>query len=693
VNIDPSTSLLTEHRLEVSPNGREKGSREEQEILTHSHDAVRDICNNLAQEVAMNRIILQLSRAMAMTCICVILVFSQGVDVTLLHVNDTHSHLDAFGPKDKHLDGTTGGIAKAASIIGMVRAAEPNVVLLHAGDLFHGDFFYNMYFGVPEFKIMQQLGFDAMAVGNHEWEFGPDVLYGSLSAAFGSTPGFPLLSANTDLAGYPDLNTYIKPAVIITRNGLKIAVFGMTIPGHPTENPAPAVILPDVMTIAYQMVDSLRTKEGAQVVVCLSHLGSLYDQAIAANIPGVDVIVGGHDHYVFEQPISIPNPAGTSTLIVQAGANYEHIGKLSLHVENGIVSVKKYQMLDVNASVPKVPEIQAVVDQLKLGITQQYGNVYHKIEGIAVRDLERSYDPNIPLRDTPLGNLVTDACRKKTHTDIAIAAHGFINEKIYKGPIVGADIFRPLCNGYDPTTGLGFKLVTMDLTGMDIVTGLEASLSYLGLDDDFFLDVSGMHYRYDATRPVGSRVDMKSIRIDGKKLNPSATYTVAVNEGISALLPLMGITPTNVQVLPDLEYNVVRNYIRRLEVVDYQSDGRIRDVSVHSHRDLAKNSEEASDESNELVAPSLPKEFQVSQNYPNPFNPSTTFSIDVPKESYVSLKIYNLLGQEVATLANGPVQAGTYQCRFDGSALSSGTYIYQLRAGNVVQTKKMILMK
>jgi 5'-nucleotidase/UDP-sugar diphosphatase len=641
----------------------------------------------------MKSLVVRLNRAMILTFACMILVFGQGVNVTLLHVNDTHSHLDAFGPKDKHLDGTIGGIAKAAYLIGTVRATEPNVVLLHAGDLFHGDFFYNLYFGVPEFQIMQQLGFDAMAVGNHEWEFGPDVLYGSLVAAFGSTPGFPLLSANTDLTGYPDLKTYIKSAVIIMRDGLKIAVFGMTIPGHPTENPAPAVILPDVMTIAYQMVDSLRTKEGAQVVICLSHLGSLYDQAVAANIPGINVIVGGHDHYVFDQPLSIPNPGGTSTLILQAGANYEHIGKLSLHVENGIVSVNSYQMLNVDASVPKVAEIQAVVDELKLGITQQYGNVYHKVEGIAVRDLDKLYDPSVPIRDTPFGNLVTDACRNQTHTDIAIAAHGFINEKIYKGPIVGADIFRPLCNGYDPATGLGFKLVTMDLTGMDIVTGLESSLSYLGLDDDFFLDVSGMRFRYDASHPVGSRVDIQSIRIDGKKLNATARYTVTVNEGIAALLSLMGITPTNVQILPDLEYNVVRNYIRKLAVVAYQSEGRIRDVSVHSHRGLAKNSGDVSDESEELVAPSIPKEFQLSQNYPNPFNPSTTFSVDVPKDSYVSLKIYNLLGQEVATIANGSLQAGTYQYRFDASRLSSGTYIYQLRAGNIVQTKKMILMK
>src|SRR5437016_1914165 len=99
-----------------------------------------------------------------------------GTTITLLHVNDTHSHLDAIGPKDAALKGTLGGIARAATVIGQLRAIEPNVLLLHAGDVFQGDPMFNAYFGVPEFQLMKQLGFDAMAVGNHEFDFGPGVL-------------------------------------------------------------------------------------------------------------------------------------------------------------------------------------------------------------------------------------------------------------------------------------------------------------------------------------------------------------------------------------------------------------------------------------------------------------------------------------------------------------------------------------
>jgi len=641
-------------------------------------------------EATMNKFTILFTCWIAMWIMSLGFVGAQGVDITLLHVNDTHSHLEAFGPKDRHLDGTIGGIAKAATIIGKVRATESNVLLLHAGDMFHGDFFYNKYFGVPEFQLMQQLGFDAMAVGNHEFEFGPDLLYGSLATA---QPGFPLLSANTDLSGYPNLEQFIAPAVMIDKFGPKIAIFGMTVPEDPTEMPAPVKILSDVVTIAYNTVDSLRTKAGADVVICLSHLGSLYDQAVAANVPGIDIIVGGHDHYVFEQPLSVVNPLGGSTLILQAGAYYEHIGKLKLHIENGKVLVAGYRMLDVDASIPRVPEIQAVVDKLKKGIVEQYGDVYDKVEGFAVFDMSEHFDPASSLRDSPLGDLVTDACRRKTRTDIAFAAHGFLGEKIYRGPIVGADIFRPLANGYDEATGLGFKLVTMNLTGMDIITGLEATLSYLGLSDDFFLDVSGLQYRYDASKAAGSRVDIRSIRIDGRRINPAVNYSVTVNEGIAALLSLMGIVPTNVHVLPDLEYYVVRDYIRHLRLVAYLPQGRIRDLSVRQCHNPADDDADIAESTEAAKTPAAPREFQLNQNYPNPFNPSTTISVDIPKESFVSLKVYNLVGQEVASLAGETMQAGTHQFRFDASKLASGTYICQLRAGDLVQTRKMVLLK
>lgn len=508
---------------------------------------------------------------------------AQAATITLVHVNDTHSHLDAWGPKDRNLDGTIGGMAKAASIIAAVRAHEPNVLLLHAGDVFHGDLFFNKYFGVPEFQLMKQLGFDAMAVGNHEFDFGPDVLAFALGTAFGGET-LPLLSANLDMSGYPALTTWIQPSIIKEVGGVRIGIFGMTQPDDVMNMPYPVVILGGypqtevLLGIAGLTAAELRGA-GAEVVICLSHLGVIYDQAIAANVPGIDIIVGGHDHYVFEQPLAVTNPEGKRTLILQAGNHYRYVGKLQFTLRHGAVKVVDYTLLPVDRKIPPLPEVQNVVDEFKLGIVAKYGDVYRTTLARATRDLEMSTNPKQPKRDSAMGNLITDALREETGTDIAITANGVISEGIFKGPVVGIDVFRPVSYGYDAATGLGLKIATFEITGAELVKALETTLSYVGVNEDFLLQVSGMSFQYDAGAPVGSRVLLESVRVQGHPLNPLATYTATVNEVLAALIPIMGVQVSNLQPLPDLEYDVLKDFIISLGRVDYRSEGRILDVT------------------------------------------------------------------------------------------------------------------
>jgi 5'-nucleotidase/UDP-sugar diphosphatase len=207
------------------------------------------------------------------------ILLAQDTTITLLHINDTHSHLEATGPKDANLNGTLGGIAKAATVIGSARAAESNVLFLHAGDFFQGDPFFNKYFGVPELRILKQLGVDAMAVGNHEFDYGPGALSDALSAAFAGG-SFPLVSANLDLSAFPSLMKWIQPSILKTIAGVKIGIFGMTVPNNPQYRPAPVIVRDSVAAIAEQAVKSLRNA-GAEVVVFLSHLGIFYDRMVA----------------------------------------------------------------------------------------------------------------------------------------------------------------------------------------------------------------------------------------------------------------------------------------------------------------------------------------------------------------------------------------------------------------------------
>ena len=606
---------------------------------------------------------------------------AQGTQITLLHVNDSHSHLDAVGPKDINLEGTLGGIAKAAYVIGMVRATEQNVVLLHAGDFCVGDFFYNKYFGVPELQIMKQLDFDAMCVGNHEFDLGPVVLNDVLTQGF-AYGSFPVLSANLDMTGYPPLQTWISPSIVKNVSGVKIGIFGLTIPS-PLNNPYPVIVRDDIIPIAAQNVASLQNS-GAVVIICLSHLGVAYDSVVAANVPGINFIIGAHDHYVFQQPIPINNPLGKQTLICQAGENYKYVGKLKFTYYNGNVTVNDYQVLPVDAQVPEVPEIQAVIVELKAGIVAQYGDVYNTVLGTASHDIDRSSDPNNPLRDTPLGDLITDAYRDNTNTKIAITANGLITEKIYSGPIVGADVFRAASYGFDTITGLGFTLATLDMRGSELLKGLEIGLSQLGITDDYFLQVSGMLFKYRSDKPVGKRVINGSVKINGHPLIPVARYSVTVNTGLLGLLMGMGVQVENVNVLPTPEYTAIKDFVIKLHTINYVTEGRIKDNSMSNDKNELNESNETSGNVHA---------FRLYNNFPNPFNPVTTIRYEIPVACIVSLKIYNLLGQVVASLIDGNQQAGAYEVKWNASGLASGVYFYKLETPTFREIKKLVLIK
>ena len=607
------------------------------------------------------------------------LTYAQGTTITILHTNDSHSHLDAVGPKNCNLEGTLGGIAKAATVIGMVKQTETNVLTLHAGDFSVGDFFFNAYFGVPEIQLMKQIGFDALTVGNHEFDLGPSTLNDVLTAGF-ENGSFPVLSANLDLTGYPPLENFIQPYTIKTFGSVKVGIFGMTIPS-PLSNAYPVIIKENVDEITYAKVLELQA-QGCDVIVFLSHLGSAIDEQLAANIPGINFIIGGHDHYIFTQPVIVMNPENKPVYICQAGSYYQNIGKLKFTVDNGTVTFNNFQLIPVNAQVPAVPEIKAVVDQLKAGITAQYGNVYHTIDGLALKDLNADNELNSLLKDTPMGNLITDSYRNNTKTKIGITANGLIAEKIYRGAVTNADIFRTVSYGYDETSGLDFKLSTFDIRGSELIKGLEVGLSMIGIDDDFFLQVSGMTFKYNPQNPVGGRVILSSVKINCQPLNPVKMYSVTVNEGLLGILTsLGGVEVENVQVLPVTEYKGLRDYIKKIKLLFYSPEGRIKEVNPGDNPELTE------------IPDVIKYKYELNDNYPNPFNPSTNISYELAAGGFTTLKIYDMLGKEVASLVNEKQDAGSYIVQWNASSFSSGVYFYKLQTNGFIQTKRMILTK
>ncbi|MFL5742493.1 MAG: 5'-nucleotidase C-terminal domain-containing protein [Flavisolibacter sp.] len=612
-------------------------------------------------------------------------VFSQPTSFTVVYVNDTHSHLDSYGPKDANLDGEFGGIAKAATVIGGIRATEPNVLLLHAGDAFVGDFMFNKYFGVPELQLMKQLHFDAMAVGNHELDFGPAALTGSLNAAFAGG-SFPLLSANLNLLAYPALQTWIQPSTIKIINNVKIGIFGMTVPHVPTSS-ALFTVDDNVVAIAQQSINNLKAA-GANVVICLSHLGIYYDKIVAQNTTGIDFIIGGHDHLLFRTPVLINNLNGVPVPIFQAGKYYKNIGKLHFTYNNGSVVINDYSIINLDENVPKAPAIQAVIDQLKQGIVAKYGDVYHTAIATAKNDILDTIEHNLPFRDVPIGNLVTDAFRQKTGTEIAVTALGMLREQLYQGPIVPADVFRTLSLGYDPATGLGLKLSTFEITGENLLKAIEFGLSQLTVTKDFFLQFSGLDFRYDLSKPSGQQVDIKTIRVNGKKWSPLKTYTVTANAAIIALAPSLGVSINNIHLLDDFEYTVVKDYLAAQKgVVNYRSEGRILEKHIGNDEDCPEDKTVSQEFSGQKI---LGEQKLPPAVYPNPFAVSTNFSFSVAKQSAVVINVYDQSGKLLSTLLNKQYQPGNYTYQWRSTNLATGVYFFSITTAEGIKTGKLI---
>ncbi len=213
------------------------------------------------------------------------------------------SHLDASGPRGEDLSGTVGGLAKATSVLARARRQDPAALLLHSGDVLQGDLFFNAYFGVPELTWMVSMGFDAMTLGNHEFDPGPEGLAGILAMAFGEG-SVPLLSANAGSLGETGLGSFVSPSLLKDAGGVQVGVFGLTVPDDPLCMNAPVTLDPDVAAVAAREVAALRAS-GAEVIVLLSPdlLGFVRDTALAESVDGIDVVLGGHDHLVLRQAV------------------------------------------------------------------------------------------------------------------------------------------------------------------------------------------------------------------------------------------------------------------------------------------------------------------------------------------------------------------------------------------------------
>ena len=253
--------------------------------------------------------------------------------ITILHTNDTHSHIEPIkGGRD---DGK-GGVARRAALIKNIRSSNPNTLLLDCGDIFQGTPYFNYYGGELEIKLMSMMGYDAATIGNHDFDNGIEGLWAQLPHAT-----FDFVISNYDFKNTV-LDGKTKPYKIMVKDGVRIGMFGLGIQLAGLVSPLmyKETQYLDPLMVAQDMVATLK-KENCDIIICMSHLGYSYrgekisDMSLAKKTSGIDLIIGGHTHTFLDQPELVENAAGKITMVNQVGCYGINVGRIDFYMREG----------------------------------------------------------------------------------------------------------------------------------------------------------------------------------------------------------------------------------------------------------------------------------------------------------------------------------------------------------------------
>ena len=365
--------------------------------------------------------------------------------LVILHTNDTHGHPVKFF-KDPAPD--VGGLAARATIVKRTRGQLKNVLVLDAGDINTGMPESNLFKARPDIEGFNYIGYDAMAIGNHEFDNALDVLKEQMKLA-----DFPFLSANVRTT-QGELLTL--PYIIKEFEGFKVAIFGVTTKeteflAHP-EN-IRGLVFQDEVEVAKQLVPALQKQ--ADIVIALAHMGiynspALGSKRLASEVSGIDLIVDGHSHTKLDAPIVITHPeSGHKTLIVQAWKWGLVLGRVDLFIQQKRVIDYKFEAIPVNLKevekkpdgamayhvigeeISEDPELVSLMKPYIDGVTILLSRVVGQAE-------ETFFYNGVRKRETPLGDLVADSMlwyTKYLGVDFALQNGGGIRADLPKGPI------------------------------------------------------------------------------------------------------------------------------------------------------------------------------------------------------------------------------------------------------------------
>ncbi len=445
--------------------------------------------------------------------------------LTILHTNDFHDRyepISAFdstcSAEDNEAGECFGGVARLITALGEARGrAGDNVLLVDGGDQFQGTLFYTYYKGEMTAEFMNQLGYDAMTVGNHEFDDGPEVL-----RAFVDAVEFPVLMSNADVSGEEMLADAIQKSTIIERGGEKIGLIGLTPLDTPElASPGPNIVFTPPADAVQAEVDRL-TEEGVNKIVVLSHSGFGVDKQVAENTTGVDVIVGGHSNTLLsntqEGAVDVYPVMVGDTAIVQAYAYGKFLGELNVTFDDeGKIIEASGEPILIDG---QVAEDQAALDRVA-ELAQPLEEIRNRVVASTTAPIEGNRDVCRAM-ECEMGNLVADAMLDRVKDQgivAAIANSGGLRASIDEGEVTMGEVL----------TVLPFQntLSTFQVSGADIMAALENGVGQIEEGAGRFPQVAGMTFAVDPAAEPGSRVS--DVTIAGEPLDPEATYGLVSN--------------------------------------------------------------------------------------------------------------------------------------------------------------------
>jgi len=543
-----------------------------------------------------------------------------GDTVSIVFTGDLHSHLDA--------QDNVGGFAKLKTVVDEINTKYPDSFLLDAGDFSMGTPFQTIFKSeASELRMMGAMRYDVVTLGNHEFDYRPDGLTKMLNTAtqyqgtdtesikdYKDNSGYyswvqktfqlmpQLVQANIDWkATLADnslapaatklktaMDNYgVKDYVIVEKQGIKIAVFGVMGLEAISQAPESGVLWENYIERAKEIVAEIKRNGEADMILCLSHSGYYFadgdeseDILLAKAVPDIDVIISGHSHDVLEQDITVGN-----TVIVGSGAYSDYAGHLVLKKSGDGYTVSDYSLIPLDSKVQEDQTIQNKVDEFSALVDSKYFSKfgYTSKKVLATNSYKfTSMDVfgDVQGEDT-LGNLIADSYiyavqksegSKYVPVDVAVVPNGVVRGSIAKGKVTVTDAFNISSLGIGPDGISGYPLISVYLTGKELKAAAEVDASVSNMMTEARLYFSGLSYTINSHRLFLNRAtDIRLVKADGtkEKLDNNKLYRVVadlytcqmlglVKEGSYGLL---SVTPKdkNGVIIDDFEKNIIYN--------------------------------------------------------------------------------------------------------------------------------------